>query len=81
LSDRIYWEFLLFSCCFSPYFLHKKAGWRLGLYRPTFLKVQGPGSGKPHPAKKTPAGHKQLNQFGKIFWHLMRQQQLSIIKK
>ncbi|MGS6232292.1 hypothetical protein, partial [Enterobacter intestinihominis] len=51
-----YWEFLLFSCCFSPYFLHKKAGWRVGLTPATFLKFTCPVIGSRHPAKKTTSG-------------------------
>ncbi|MGS6216853.1 hypothetical protein ACVGV8_06845, partial [Enterobacter intestinihominis] len=61
LSDRIYWEFLLFSCCFSPYFLHKKAGWGRRLTPASLFKFSRPGIRIPHPAKKKPSGQKNLN--------------------
>ncbi|MGS6401901.1 hypothetical protein, partial [Enterobacter intestinihominis] len=58
LSDRIYWEFLLFSCCFSPYFLHKKAGWRGGRTPPPFFKISPPGNRYPPPGQKKNTGEK-----------------------
>ncbi|MGS6280012.1 hypothetical protein ACVGWU_00005, partial [Enterobacter intestinihominis] len=48
---------------FSPYFLHKKAGWGLRLSPPYFLKVPSPVTRSRPRAKKTPTGDNNTKPF------------------
>ena len=72
LSDRIYWEFLLFPA-FSPYFSKSLVAAdafrpdRCCGTRPAIEKPRcRPGKAQPPPGKKSRASHHQLTQRGKI---------------